>query len=86
MPRHAPRVHPAYPAEVISNVDSESEMVAVMSLAAVSLSVVKAEPHCPGNVNSLPLRRVQSSQIVVPVTINHAGPFDFMVEDRKSVV
>jgi len=56
-----------------------------LTLAAVSLSVVKAEPHCPGNVNSLPLRLVQRSQIVVPVTINHAGPFDFMVDTGAQV-
>ncbi|MGA8671195.1 MAG: retropepsin-like aspartic protease [Terracidiphilus sp.] len=57
----------------------------VMTLAAASLSVVKAEPHCPGNVNSLPLRLVQRSQIIVPVTINHSGPFDFMVDTGAQV-
>src|ERR1039458_5955944 len=57
-----------------------------LTLAAVSLSVVKAEPHCPGNVNSLPLRLVQRSQIVVPVTINHTGPFDFMVDTGAQVM
>lgn len=51
-----------------------------LTLAAVSLSAVKAEPHCPGNVNSLPLRLVMRSQIVVPVTINHSGPYDFLVD------
>lgn len=56
-----------------------------LTLAAVSLSVVKAEPHCPGNVTSLPLRLVQRSQIVVPVRINHAGPFDFLVDTGAQV-
>jgi Aspartyl protease len=56
-----------------------------LTLAAASLSVVKAEPHCPGNANSLPSRLVQRSQIVVPVTINHAGPFDFMVDTGAQV-
>ena len=55
------------------------------TLAAVSFSVVQAEPHCPGNVTSLPLRLVMRSQIVVPVTINHAGPFDFMVDTGAQV-
>jgi hypothetical protein len=49
-------------------------------LVAVALPTVKAEPHCPGNVSSLPLRLVQQSQIVVPVTINNTGPYDFLVD------
>jgi aspartyl protease len=56
-----------------------------LTLAAVSLSVVNAEPHCPGNVNSLPLRLVQHSQIVVPITINHAGPYDFLVDTGAQI-
>ena len=51
-----------------------------LTLVAVSLSEAQAEPHCPGNVNSLPLRLVHSSQIVVPITIDHAGPYDFLVD------
>jgi Aspartyl protease len=56
-----------------------------LSSTAVMLPAIQAEPHCPGNVNSLPLRLVQRSQIVVPVTINHAGPFDFMVDTGAQV-
>jgi len=56
-----------------------------LSLAAVSLSAVEAEPHCPGNVNSLPLRLIQRSQIVVPITINHRGPYDFLVDTGAQV-
>jgi hypothetical protein len=51
-----------------------------LTLAGISLSVVKAEPHCPGNVNSLPLRLVQRSQIVVPIIINHTGPYEFLLD------
>jgi hypothetical protein len=54
-------------------------------LVAVSLPAVKAEPHCPGNVTSLPLRLVQRSQIVVPVGINHAGPYDFLLDTGAQV-
>lgn len=57
-----------------------------LTLAALSLSSVHAEPHCPGNVNSLPLRLLQHSQIVVPVTINHAGPYDFLVDTGAQVM
>jgi hypothetical protein len=44
-----------------------------------------AEPHCPGNVTSLRLRLVQRSLIVVPVEINHTGPYDFMVDTGAQI-
>jgi aspartyl protease len=56
-----------------------------LNLAVVALSAAKAEPHCPGNVTSLPLRLIQRSQIVVPVTINHTGPYDFLVDTGAQV-
>ena len=60
------------------------DLVALM-LVAVALPVAKAEPHCPGSVTSLPLRLVERSQIVVPVTINHTGPYDFLVDTGAQV-
>ena len=59
--------------------------LAPLILAAIALPAVRAEPHCPGNVNSLPLRLVQHSQIVVPVTINNTGPYDFLVDTGAQV-
>src|ERR1700676_3890134 len=56
-----------------------------LTLVAVSLSEAQAEPHCPGNVSSLPLRLVQRSQIVVSITINHTGPYDFLVDTGAQV-
>jgi len=56
-----------------------------IALAAAILPVVHAEPHCPGNVPSLRLRLVQRSQIIVPVTINHTGPYDFLVDTGAQV-
>lgn len=56
-----------------------------LGCAAVALPVMHAEPHCPGNVNSVPLRLIQRSQIVVPVMINLAGPYDFMVDTGAQV-
>jgi hypothetical protein len=56
-----------------------------LTLGAVALPAVMAQPHCPGNVNSLPLRLVMRSQIVVPITINHAGPYDFLVDTGAQV-
>jgi hypothetical protein len=47
---------------------------------AVTISIVNAETHCPGNVESLRLRLIENVQIIVPVTINHCGPYDFLVD------
>jgi len=57
----------------------------VFASFVATVSIVNAEPHCPGNVNSLPLRLVQRSQIVVPITINHAGPYDFLMDTGAQV-
>jgi hypothetical protein len=54
--------------------------LASASLALATFPPIYAEPHCPGNVTSLRLRLVQRSMIVVPVEINHTGPYDFMVD------
>ena len=64
---------------------STFKWLASIALAATILPVLHAEPHCPGNVASLRLRLVQRSQIIVPVTINHSGPYDFLVDTGSQV-
>ena len=54
--------------------------LASMTLVSAILPVLYAEPRCPGNVDSLRFRLVRRSQIVVPVVINHTGPYDFLVD------
>ncbi len=49
-------------------------------LAASFVSALSAETHCPGNVASVPFRLVNRYQIVLPVLINHAGPYDFLLD------
>jgi hypothetical protein len=56
-----------------------------LGCAAIALPVMHAEPHCPANVTSVPLRLVQRSQIVVQAMINHSGPYDFMVDTGAQV-
>ena len=38
------------------------------------------ETHCPPNVSTLHPRLVADSLLVIPVKINNAGPFDFLVD------
>src|SRR4051794_24237672 len=54
--------------------------LASVTLAATALPVLHAEPHCPGNVDSLRFRLVRRSQIIAPVMVNHTGPYDFLVD------
>src|SRR5258707_14775227 len=63
---------------------STFKWLASITLAATILPV-HAEPHCPGNVVSLRLRLVQRSQIIVRVTVNHTGPYDFLVDTGSQV-
>jgi hypothetical protein len=64
---------------------STFKWLASIALAATILPTLQAEPHCPGNVAILRLRLVQRSQIIVPVTINHSGPYDFLVDTGSQV-
>src|ERR1700722_9725 len=54
--------------------------LASISLAAITLPTLHSEPHCPGNIASIRFRLIQRSRIVVPVTINHTGPYEFLVD------
>jgi hypothetical protein len=56
-----------------------------LGLATMILSALRAEPHCPGNVAHIVPRFVQRSLIVVPVEINHTGPYDFMVDTGAQI-
>src|ERR1700728_2124397 len=57
----------------------------VVTLALIVLPSIEAEPRCPGNVASVTPQFVQHALIVIPVRINQAGPFDFMVDTGSQV-
>ena len=54
--------------------------LACISLAAITLPTLHSEPHCPGNILSLRFHLVQRSRIIVPVVINHTGPYEFLLD------
>jgi hypothetical protein len=56
------------------------QWLACVTLAANIFPTLHAEPHCPGNVASLPFHLVQRSLIILPVVINRTGPYDFLVD------
>jgi hypothetical protein len=53
--------------------------LASISLAAITVPL-HSEPRCPGNIPSLPFHLVQDSLIIVPVVINHTGPYEFLLD------
>jgi len=53
---------------------------ASLILAVTVVSTLAAETRCPGNVESLPLRLVERYQIIVPVSVNHSGPYNFLLD------
>jgi aspartyl protease len=59
--------------------------LAYATLTAMSLPMLHAEPPCPGNVDSLRLPVASRSRIVVPVEINHAGPYNFLLDTGAQV-
>jgi Aspartyl protease len=55
------------------------------ALAATIAPTLLAESHCPGNVASLHFRLINGSRIIIPVEINHTGPYDFMLDTGTQV-
>jgi hypothetical protein len=44
-----------------------------------------SEAHCPGNVASIRPRFIEHAILIVPVTLNHSGPFDFVLDTAAQV-
>jgi hypothetical protein len=59
--------------------------VASMSLAAIILPTLDAEPHCPGSVASLPFHVVNHHLIIVAVSVNHTGPYNFLLDSGAQI-
>src|ERR1019366_7207406 len=53
--------------------------------AATVVSTLSAETHCPGNVASVPFRLVKGHQIILPVSVNHVGPYNFLLDTGTQI-
>src|SRR5437867_13336196 len=58
---------------------------ASLVLAATIVPALPAEPHCPGNVASVPLRLTNSHQRIVGVSVNHSGPYNFLLDTGTQI-
>ncbi|MDT7812071.1 MAG: hypothetical protein QOJ42_1987 [Acidobacteriaceae bacterium] len=56
---------------------SNFKRFAAFVVVTTIVPALHAEPHCPGNVASLPLRLTNSHQMIAAVSINHSGPYNF---------
>jgi predicted aspartyl protease len=56
-----------------------------LSLIAIALPTLHAEPRCPANIAAVTPRFIRRALIVIPVKVNHAGPFDFMVDTGAQI-
>jgi hypothetical protein len=58
---------------------------ASLVLAATIVPTLAAETHCPGNVASVPFRLVDRHRIVAAVSINHTGPYNFLLDSGDQI-
>src|ERR1017187_9336975 len=58
---------------------------ASLVLAAATITTLSAETRCPGNVASVPLQTVNRQQFLVGVSINHSGPYSFLLDTGTQV-
>jgi hypothetical protein len=54
-------------------------------LAATIVSTLSAETHCPGNVASVPFRLANRHQMIVAVSVNHSGPYSFLLDTGTQI-
>src|ERR1019366_3020534 len=58
---------------------------ASLVLAAIVVPLLSAKSQCPGNVASLPFRNANRDQIIVAVSVNHSGPYKFLLDTGSQV-
>jgi hypothetical protein len=58
---------------------------AVSVLVATIVPALAAETHCPGNVASVPFRLVNRHWIVLALSIDHKGPYNFLLDSGAQI-
>jgi hypothetical protein len=53
---------------------------AALFLAALTTTALSAETRCPANVRAIPFRNVNQHQMIVGVSVNHSGPYEFLLD------
>jgi hypothetical protein len=61
------------------------QRLAALVLTTASTPALCAAMHCPDNVESVRLRIIKRYQMIVPVSVNGAGPYDFLIDTGSAV-
>lgn len=56
------------------------QRLAFFLLVLTIVPALEAKTRCPGNVASVPLRFLNGYKMVVPVSIDHLGPYEFLLD------
>jgi hypothetical protein len=54
-------------------------------LAVTIVPALPAEPRCPGNVASVPLHLTNRHQMIVAVSVNQSGPYNFLLDTGTQI-
>jgi hypothetical protein len=54
-------------------------------IAAFIPALVNAETGCPANITAIPFHNVNHHEMIVEVSINHSGPYDFLFDTGTQV-
>ena len=54
-------------------------------ILATMVPTLGAETRCPGNVASLPFHLVNRHQMIVGVSVNHSGPYNFLLDTGMQI-
>jgi hypothetical protein len=64
---------------------SAFKWIACFVLASTPLTHLLAEAHCPGNVASVPFHLINRHKIILPVLVNHSGPYNFLLDTGTEI-
>ena len=63
----------------------KSQLIFALSCATLTASQLSGQTQCPGNISTVQYHSFGNSQITIPVMINHAGPYDFLLDTGAQI-
>ncbi len=68
---------PAFPAAIAP--------IAAIAILVLIPGAMLAQAGCPANVKAIPIQRIRQHQMVVSVSLNHSGPYDFLLDTGTQI-
>ena len=62
-----------------------SQLIFALSFATLTASQLYGLTQCPGTVPTVQYHSFGNSQVTIPVTINHAGPYEFLLDTGAQI-